>query len=113
MYKIPILFLEDDENLIRMYTEFLDAKGYRSILIRNGQKGLVQAMTEGPSLLTLKAMDITTFSSKRVPVIIITNAKEPIYKKRYEITQAIESSEIFLEIKNSIEEMTLTQRSII
>lgn len=106
MQKIPILFLEDDDQLISMYRDFLSTKGYNSILIRNGQKGLEQAIVEGPSLLTLKAYQDAENNSNNLPVLIFTNKREPKRSSKYFIKPAILSSEVFGELKSLIQETT-------
>jgi DNA-binding response OmpR family regulator len=102
MEEIPILFIKDDEPLIEMYREYFEKKGYRSILIRNGQKGIEQAMIEGPSLVTLRASvnDELRPTKNKMPIIIITDRGE---HSRFHIKPAVKTTEIFSRIKLAID----------
>jgi DNA-binding response OmpR family regulator len=100
MEEIPILFIKDDEPLIEMYREYFERKGYHSILIRNGQKGIEQAMVEGPSLVTLKASANEIRQTNKLPIIIITDRGE---HSKFHIKPAVKTNEIFRRIKLAID----------
>ena len=102
MKKIPILFLKDDEILIEMYKNYFEARGYSSIVIRGGRRGLEQAIAEGPSLVTFNTYKMTDGKNNNSPVMIFTYQSEVEYNNSLEVTSAIMSSEVFSEIESAL-----------
>lgn len=102
MKKIPILFLKDDLELIEMYQNFFEARGYSSVVIRGGEEGLERAIAEGPSLVTFKTYTTTTGKNHHSPVIIFTYQSKIESNERPQVRSAVMSSEVFSEIESSL-----------
>ena len=98
---MPILFLQDDEQLIEMYKEYFEKKGYRSIVVRNGQKGLERAISEGPSLITLKVESSSQGVSKNhIPIILFTNNN---IQSNFKIEPLLQMQNVMNEIKSAVD----------
>lgn len=98
---MPILFLQDDDQLIGMYKEYFDKKGYRSIVVRNGQKGLERAIMEGPSLITLKVEPLDEGERKNnIPIILFTNKN---FQSNYKIEPLLEMQRVLEEIRTAVD----------
>ena len=54
--KKKILFIDDDEDLLRSFQVTLESKGYEVIPISNGKEGFSRLKTEKPDLLVLDVM---------------------------------------------------------
>lgn len=82
--KLKILLVDDDKVFSEMYKLRLEASGYQVVLVEDGEKALVLAMSEKPNLILLDVMmpkingldtlDIlkSTPETKNIPVIILT-----------------------------------------
>lgn len=102
MKKIPILFIKDDETLIEMYREYLELRGYRSIIIKGGEKELKRAIIEGPALVTFDINTLTQGNEKvRSLIIIFTYTCSAHGDERPEVTSAVISSDVFEKIEKS------------
>ena len=81
-----ILIIEDDEMLVRMYTQLLITKQYQVVTARDGRSGLALVLSEKPDLILLDIMlpggmngfDVLedlkrTRETHSIPVIVLTN----------------------------------------
>lgn len=96
-HEIPILFLQDDIVLLKMYREYLEAKGYDPIVIRGGKDALEYAIAETPSLLTLNAKRSSSPRTNRSPIFIFT--QRSALDNKFTIKPAAITSEIFSELR--------------
>lgn len=83
-----ILLIEDDENLIRSFTDFMEKERFEVISATNGEEGVETAKKINPDLILLdvilpKKNGFTVLeelkkddNSKKIPVIILTNLEE-------------------------------------
>ena len=81
-----ILIIEDDEILVRMYTQLLTGKQYNVVSAHDGKTGLILAQSEKPDLILLDIMlpgGMNGFDvleklkqdnkSRSIPVLVLTN----------------------------------------
>lgn len=96
MAKYKILLVEDDEALVRMYTDRLVAEGFETKHVANGEDALSTAVKYRPDLILLDAMmpkisgfdvlDIlrNTPETANMRIIMLTALSQPKDKERAE-----------------------------
>lgn len=84
-----ILIIEDDNNILQLERDYLEANGYQTVAQANGLSGLNTALNEDFDLILLDVMlpDCNGFEickkirkQKNIPVIFVTAKKEEIDK---------------------------------
>ncbi len=88
-----VLIIDDSANLSELTSEFLEAKGYQTVLAYDGDSGLEMARVNKPDIILLDLvmpnMDGYEVCShlkedsltKEIPVVMVTSRSEETYRK--------------------------------
>ncbi|MDM8528504.1 response regulator [Anaerolineales bacterium HSG24] len=124
-----ILVIDDNEENIKLLTNYLDEMGYQTIIARNGEMGIKRAKFALPDLILLDVMMPTmngfeacqllksSSKTKDIPVIFLTALKETADKlKGFEvggvdyITKPMEFQEVLVRVQTHIRMHQLQQQ---
>lgn len=84
-----ILIIEDNSNILQLEIDYLEANGYETDFARDGQKGLVKAISEDYDLVLLDIMlpEMDGFdvckrirAKKDIPILLVSAKKEDMDK---------------------------------
>jgi len=93
MDKRTILVVEDDPEVVRLYTEIFTHRGWRVVDARDGKRGIQAALEEQPAIILLDLMlpkeggmhVLQVLKSlpetKKIPIVIVTAYPNPEYKE--------------------------------
>lgn len=119
---MKILFIDDDEALITIFTAALTKEGFQVVAANTGQEGINKAITEAPNLILLDQVlpdlsgnDILKQlkldeKTKNIPVIILSNfSQEELVKEAinqgavdYVFKYQVEPKDVIEKIKRTL-----------
>lgn len=113
-----VLFIEDNDQLVKLYQGVLGDEGYEVVVAKTGSYGLTLARTEKPGLIILDIMlpggmngfDVleqlkVDNELKKIPVLVFTNldSEEKVAKEigavRYIVKAHVDPKDVVEEIK--------------
>jgi two-component system alkaline phosphatase synthesis response regulator PhoP len=94
-----ILLADDDPDIIRIVSMFLEDEGYDIVAAKDGEEALEKIKEENPDLVILDLLmprvdGFAVFNALRepdyeswskIPVIVLTSVREEVSKRRYEL----------------------------
>ena len=127
--KAKVLIVDDDQDIVTMLQDRLDASGYRTFCANDGQRGLELIEQESPNLVLLdlylprlKGMDVLKRMAQNkqiddIPVIVMTaagtipDAVEAMRQGAYDfLTKPLEKDHLLIVIQKALERDSLKRQ---
>ncbi len=127
--KAKVLIVDDDQDIVTMLQDRLDASGYRTLTAADGQRGIELIEQESPNLVLLdlylprlKGMDVLKRMAQNkqiddIPVIVMTaagtipDAVEAMRQGAYDfLTKPLEKDHLLIVIQKALERDSLKRQ---